>query len=87
MRRVVITGIGIVCPIGNNAAEVEASLRAGKLHCDAGVVERTLTYKHVFTTVCRSNESVTLGLVKPFQSAGSRGQVLKCWRASIASRG
>ena len=29
MRRVVITGIGIVCPIGNNAAEVEASLRAG----------------------------------------------------------
>ena len=30
MRRVVITGIGIVCPIGNNVAEVEASLRAGK---------------------------------------------------------
>jgi len=30
MRRVVITGIGIVSPIGNTAAEVEASLRAGK---------------------------------------------------------
>lgn len=30
MRRVVITGIGIICPIGNSAAEVEASLRAGK---------------------------------------------------------
>ena len=30
MRRVVITGLGIVCPIGNNAAEVEASLRAGR---------------------------------------------------------
>ena len=30
MRRVVITGIGIVSPIGNNATEVEASLRAGK---------------------------------------------------------
>ena len=29
-RRVVITGIGIVSPIGNSAAEVEASLRAGK---------------------------------------------------------
>ncbi len=30
MRRVVITGIGIVCPIGNNVSETEASLRAGK---------------------------------------------------------
>ena len=30
MRRVVITGIGIVSPIGNNAAEVEAALRAGR---------------------------------------------------------
>ena len=30
MRRVVITGIGIISPIGNTAAEVEASLRAGK---------------------------------------------------------
>ncbi|MCH2075758.1 MAG: beta-ketoacyl-ACP synthase I [Rhodobacteraceae bacterium] len=30
MRRVVITGIGIVCPIGNTVSEVEASLRAGK---------------------------------------------------------
>ncbi|MEH7828434.1 beta-ketoacyl-ACP synthase I [Gemmobacter denitrificans] len=30
MRRVVITGIGIVSPIGNTAAEVDAALRAGK---------------------------------------------------------
>jgi len=30
MRRVVITGIGIVSPIGNTMAEVEASLRAGR---------------------------------------------------------
>jgi 3-oxoacyl-[acyl-carrier-protein] synthase-1 len=30
MRRVVITGIGIVSAIGNSPAEVEASLRAGK---------------------------------------------------------
>ena len=29
MRRVVVTGLGIVSPIGNTAAEVEASLRAG----------------------------------------------------------
>jgi len=30
MRRVVITGIGIVSPIGNNVAEVESALRSGK---------------------------------------------------------
>jgi 3-oxoacyl-[acyl-carrier-protein] synthase-1 len=30
MRRVVITGLGIVSPIGNNAAEVSESLRAGR---------------------------------------------------------
>lgn len=30
MRRVVITGIGIISSIGNNAAEVEESLRAGR---------------------------------------------------------
>ncbi|MEL7213431.1 MAG: beta-ketoacyl-ACP synthase I [Pseudomonadota bacterium] len=30
MRRVVITGMGIISPIGNTLAEVEASLRAGK---------------------------------------------------------
>jgi len=30
MRRVVITGIGVICPIGNSADEVEASLRAGR---------------------------------------------------------
>ncbi len=30
MRRVVVTGMGIVCSLGNNPAEVLASLRAGK---------------------------------------------------------
>jgi 3-oxoacyl-[acyl-carrier-protein] synthase I len=30
MRRVVITGMGIISPIGNSAVEVEANLRAGK---------------------------------------------------------
>jgi 3-oxoacyl-[acyl-carrier-protein] synthase-1 len=30
MRRVVITGMGIISPLGNSAAEVDASLRAGR---------------------------------------------------------
>ena len=35
MRRVVITGLGIVSPIGNNAQEVQTSLRAGKSGIEA----------------------------------------------------
>ncbi len=35
MRRVVITGLGIVSPIGNNAEEVTASLKAGKSGIEA----------------------------------------------------
>ncbi|WP_106745708.1 beta-ketoacyl-ACP synthase I [Yoonia maritima] len=35
MRRVVITGLGIVSPIGNNAEEVKASLMAGKSGIEA----------------------------------------------------
>ena len=42
MRRVVVTGLGIVSPIGNNADEVEASLRAGKsgIEASAEMAER-----------------------------------------------
>ncbi|HSG36270.1 MAG TPA: beta-ketoacyl synthase N-terminal-like domain-containing protein, partial [Paracoccaceae bacterium] len=35
MRRVVVTGLGIVSPVGNNAAEVDAALRAGKSGIEA----------------------------------------------------
>ena len=35
MRRVVITGLGIVSPIGNNADEVLTSLKAGKSGIEA----------------------------------------------------
>ncbi len=35
MRRVVITGLGIVSPIGNNAAEATAALKAGKSGIEA----------------------------------------------------
>ena len=44
MRRVVITGIGIVCPIGNTVSEVEASLRAGK----SGIIAEEKYKEHGF---------------------------------------
>ena len=44
MRRVVITGMGIVSPIGNNAAEVDAALRAGT----SGVVASAEMAEHGF---------------------------------------
>ncbi len=44
MRRVVITGAGIVSPIGNNLAEVEASLRAGR----SGIVFEPTYAQHGF---------------------------------------
>ncbi|SFR44398.1 3-oxoacyl-[acyl-carrier-protein] synthase I [Yoonia tamlensis] len=44
MRRVVVTGLGIVSPIGNNAEEVKASLKAGK----SGIVASPEMAEHGF---------------------------------------
>jgi 3-oxoacyl-[acyl-carrier-protein] synthase-1 len=44
MRRVVVTGLGIVSSIGNNAEEVTASLRAGK----SGIVSSPEMQEHGF---------------------------------------
>ena len=44
MRRVVVTGLGIVSPIGNNATEVTAALKAGK----SGIVASPEMAEHGF---------------------------------------
>lgn len=56
MRRVVITGIGIVSPIGNTAAEVEASLRAGK----SGIVAAPQYVEHGFRSQIHGMPQITL---------------------------
>ncbi|WP_323007912.1 beta-ketoacyl-ACP synthase I [Pseudorhodobacter sp.] len=56
MRRVVITGIGIVSSIGNNAAEVEASLRAGK----SGIVAAPDYAEHGFRSQVHGMPQITL---------------------------
>jgi 3-oxoacyl-[acyl-carrier-protein] synthase I len=56
MRRVVITGIGIVSPIGNTAAEVEASLRAGK----SGIVAAPEYAEHGFRSQIHGKPQITL---------------------------
>ena len=56
MRRVVITGIGIVSPIGNNAAEVEASLRAGR----SGIVAAPSYAEHGFRSQVHGMPQIVL---------------------------
>jgi 3-oxoacyl-[acyl-carrier-protein] synthase-1 len=56
MRRVVITGIGIVSPIGNTAAEVEANLRAGK----SGIVAAPEYAEHGFRSQVHGMPQIVL---------------------------
>jgi 3-oxoacyl-[acyl-carrier-protein] synthase I len=56
MRRVVITGMGIVSPIGNSPAEVEASLRAGK----SGIVFAEDYAEHGFRSRVKGQPNIVL---------------------------
>mgnify|MGYP003381729239 CR=1 FL=1 len=58
MRRVVITGIGIISPIGNSASEVEASLRAGR----SGVVFSPEYAEHGFRSQVHGKPQIVLEL-------------------------
>jgi 3-oxoacyl-[acyl-carrier-protein] synthase I len=56
MRRVVITGIGIISPIGNSATEVQASLRAGK----SGIVFAEDYAEHGFRSHVKGQPQIVL---------------------------
>ena len=56
MRRVVVTGIGIISPIGNSAAEVEASLRAGR----SGIVFAEDYAEHGFRSQVKGQPQIVL---------------------------
>ena len=56
MRRVVITGLGIVSPIGNNAAEVTESLRAGR----SGIVVAPEYAEHGFRSQVHGKPQIVL---------------------------
>jgi len=56
MRRVVITGLGVISPIGNSAAEVEASLRAGR----SGVVFAPEYAEHGFRSQVHGAPQIVL---------------------------
>ncbi|RJE85422.1 beta-ketoacyl-ACP synthase I [Paracoccus onubensis] len=56
MRRVVITGLGIVSPIGNNAAEVTESLRQGR----SGIVFAPDYAEHGFRSQIHGKPQITL---------------------------
>ena len=56
MRRVVITGMGIISPIGNSVDEVEASLRAGK----SGIVFAEDYAEHGFRSQVKGQPNIVL---------------------------
>ena len=56
MRRVVITGLGIVSPIGNNAAEVTESLKAGR----SGIVAAPDYTEHGFRSQVHGMPQIVL---------------------------
>jgi 3-oxoacyl-[acyl-carrier-protein] synthase I len=56
MRRVVITGMGIISPIGNSVAEVEASLRAGR----SGIVFAPDYAEHGFRSQVHGKPQIVL---------------------------
>ncbi|MEZ5777319.1 MAG: beta-ketoacyl-ACP synthase I [Paracoccaceae bacterium] len=56
MRRVVITGMGIISPIGNSAVEVETSLRAGK----SGIVFAPDYAEHGFRSQVKGMPQIVL---------------------------
>ena len=56
MRRVVITGIGIISSIGNDAAEVEASLRAGR----SGIIFAPDYAEHGFRSQVKGQPNIVL---------------------------
>jgi 3-oxoacyl-[acyl-carrier-protein] synthase I len=56
MRRVVITGIGIISPIGNSPVEVEASLRAGR----SGIVFAEDYAEHGFRSRVKGQPNIVL---------------------------
>jgi 3-oxoacyl-[acyl-carrier-protein] synthase-1 len=56
MRRVVITGMGIISPIGNSVTEVEASLRAGK----SGIIFAEDYAEHGFRSQVKGQPQIVL---------------------------
>ncbi len=56
MRRVVITGLGVISPIGNNAREVTDSLRAGR----SGIVFAPDYAEHGFRSQVHGQPQITL---------------------------
>ena len=71
MRRVVITGLGIVSPIGNNAAEVTESLRAGR----SGIVAAPDYTEHGFRSQVHGVPTIATEVRVIHYGAASPGKV------------
>ena len=78
MRRVVITGLGIVSPIGNNAEEVTESLKAGR----SGIAAQRPQYSEAVHTRQHQiqNDRVVAVALEKLQ----RSLAVRCNIASVA---
>ena len=78
MRRVVITGIGIISSIGNYATEVAASLRAGK----SGIVFAPTYAEHGFRSQIHGMPQIVLEdhIDKRNLRFMGRGRPITFWR-------
>ena len=70
MRRVVITGLGIISPIGNTVEEVEASLRAGR----SGIIFAEDYAEHGFRSQVKGQPQIKLEDISTSATCASWGR-------------
>ena len=69
-KRVAITGLGVVCPIGNNIAQFEAGLIAGKNGISVNNFQDTTGYRSRLLGQVKNLSYCFWGLFTPFSRIG-----------------
>ena len=73
MRRVVVTGLGIISSIGNNASEVLESLKAGR----SGITANEVMKEYGFRSQIAGDIKGRMRHLKGCQNLGRRREMMK----------